>query len=57
MKGRSRRRFAGLEDVVRRNRVYVAIAELRTLGLRDVLVRSDDGYRIGSSVRVRREAE
>jgi hypothetical protein len=39
-----------------RNRVYVALAELRSLGLRDVLVRGDDGYRIGSSVRVRREA-
>jgi hypothetical protein len=38
-------------------RVYVAIAELRTLGLRDVIVRGDDGYRIGSSVRMCREAE
>jgi hypothetical protein len=32
-----------------RNRVYVAIAELRSLGLRDLLARRDDGYLIAPS--------
>ena len=34
------------------NRLYVAIAELRRLGLRDVLVHRDEGYAIDESIRV-----
>lgn len=40
-----RRPTKALEKAAR-NRLHVAIAELRSLGLRDVLVRSDDGYHL-----------
>ena len=32
------------------NRVYSAVRDLRKLGLRDVLVRADDGYRLDPRV-------
>jgi hypothetical protein len=35
------------------NRVYVTIARLRKLGLRDVVERFDDGYRIAPGARIR----
>lgn len=38
------------------NRVYVALTRLRQLGLREVIERFDDGYRIAPSTIVRREA-
>ncbi|HVY46586.1 MAG TPA: hypothetical protein VHB21_11945 [Minicystis sp.] len=33
-----------------KNRVYVAVAQLRAMGLRDVLVRKDDGYLLDPAV-------
>ncbi|MBK8171392.1 MAG: hypothetical protein IPK60_13750 [Sandaracinaceae bacterium] len=35
-----------------RNRLYVAIATLRAMGLRDLIVRTNDGYALGTSVRL-----
>ncbi len=40
-----------------RNRVYVAVAELRNLGLRELLVRRDDGYLLEPRLRVEHRAE
>jgi hypothetical protein len=39
------------------NRLYVAIATLRKLGLRDVLVRFDEGYRLDPGVPLLEELE
>lgn len=37
-----------------RNRVYVAVSELRAIGLRELLVRRDDGYLLAPSARIER---
>ncbi len=36
-----------------KNRVYVAVATLRKLGLKDVLIRRDDGYLFDPEVPIR----
>jgi hypothetical protein len=38
-----------------KNRVYVALNTLRKLGLRDVLQRFDDGYRVDPLLAIRQE--
>jgi hypothetical protein len=44
--------------LVLRNRLYNAIATLRSLGLRDLVVTCDDGYRINPAYQiVEREAD
>ncbi len=41
-----------MKPAVARNRLHVALATLRSLGLRDVLERQGDGYRIDPTVRL-----
>lgn len=40
-----------------RNRVFVALTTLRKLGLRDVMIRRDDGYLLDPDLRIELEAE
>lgn len=39
------------------NRVYVAVSTLRKMGLRDVLLRDEQGYRIAADIVVREQAD